>query len=124
MLQPPVAWEFSLNEGQVGIDGIENLEHGVSPLAPVRFERAFRLPADHAGKATSSTLRTEACRLSETRGMPVSNRDRKRKFAIPGTGPDRGRNPAVTGAVIGKMAGGWLGEFHLCLVSRVSRHGL
>jgi len=60
----------------------------------------------------------------EREGMPVSNRDRKRKFAIPGTGPDGGRNPAVTGAVIGKMAGGCLGEFHLCLVSRVSRHGL
>jgi len=39
---------------------IEDLEHGVFPLAPVRFERRSRLRTDYAGKATPSKRRTEA----------------------------------------------------------------
>jgi hypothetical protein len=55
-------------------------------------------------------------------GMPVSNRDREQKFAIPCTGLDRGRNRTMVGRFgYWQMADGWLGKFNLrwCLGFRV-----
>jgi hypothetical protein len=62
---------------------IENLEHGLAPLALVRFERALRLRADHAGRSYPVEIANgRVPRFENASGYRYPTRSRQ-KFAIP-----------------------------------------
>jgi hypothetical protein len=64
-------------------------------LALFRFERALRLHADHAGKVTPSTWRTEGRRFSEARGNAGIQQGSRTTIRDPCTELNGGRNQAV-----------------------------
>jgi hypothetical protein len=98
-----VAWEFSLDEGQVSTDS----HH---------FERELRPPADHAGKSYPVEIANGRLPLFENASgyrHPTGIANRNSQSRVPdrmtaGTEPWRERFLARSP----KMGNGWFGEFN------------